>query len=115
MRSHNLFATSTPGSGGASVVRGHLPWTVVGFRNAVIGFVFMHFFPDAVAAVIHAAGLILQANETVTASIAILLCVRNEQPIRIIRNLEALMRSKARNPKKHRLGKTAAKPQRKSA
>jgi hypothetical protein len=45
-----------------------------------------------VAAVIHAAGLILQANETVTASIAILLCVRNERPIRIIRNLEALMR-----------------------
>jgi membrane glycosyltransferase len=92
-----------------------LPWMVAGFRNAVIGLIFMQLFPRCRGCRIHAAGLVLQGNESVTASIAILLCVRNERPIRIIRNLEALMRSKARNPKKHRLGKTAAKPQRKSA
>ena len=54
-----------------------LPWMVAGFCNAVIGFVIMRFSPDAVAAVIPAAGLI-QGNEPVTASTAILLCVRNE-------------------------------------
>ena len=67
-----------------------LPWMVAGFCNAVIGFVIMRFSPDAVAAVIPAAGLI-QGNEPVTASTAILLCVRNEQPIRIIRNLEPML------------------------
>jgi hypothetical protein len=41
----------------------------------VIGFVIMHFFPYAVAAVIPAVGL-TQGNEPVTASTAILLCVR---------------------------------------
>ena len=56
----------------------------------MIGFVIMHFFPDAVAAVIPAVGL-TQGNEPVTASTAILLCVRHEQPIRIIRNLEPML------------------------
>ncbi len=67
-----------------------LPWMVAGFCNAVIGFVIMRFSPDPVAAVIPAAGLI-QGNEPVTASTAILLCVRNEQPARIIRNLEPML------------------------
>ena len=67
-----------------------LPWMVAGFCNAVIGFVIMRFSPDAVAAVMPAAGLI-QGDEPVTASTAILLCVRNEQPIRIIRNLEPML------------------------
>ncbi len=67
-----------------------LPWMVAGFCNAVIGFVIMRVSPDAVAAVIPAAGLI-QGNEPVTASTAILLCVRNEEPIRIIRNLEPML------------------------
>jgi len=112
-----------------------LPWMVAGFCNAVIGFVIMRFSPDAVAAVMPAAGLI-QGDEPVTASTAILLCVRNEQPIRIIRNLEPmldgckaigrspqghwqkemLMLSKARNPRKHRRGRrrpsrSASRPQ----
>ena len=67
-----------------------LPWMVAGFCNAVIGFVIMRFSADAVAALIPAAGLI-QGNEPVTASTAILLCVRHEQPIRIIRNLEPML------------------------
>ena len=67
-----------------------LPWMVAGFCNAVIGFVIMRFSADPVAAVIPAAGLI-QGNEPVTASTAILLCVRNELPLRIIRNLEPML------------------------
>jgi membrane glycosyltransferase len=67
-----------------------LPWMVAGFCNAVIGFVIMRFSPDPVAAVLPAAGLV-QGDEPVTASTAILLCVRNEQPIRIIRNLEPML------------------------
>ena len=67
-----------------------LPWMVAGFCNAVIGFVIMRFSTNPVAAVIPAAGLI-QGNEPVTASTAILLCVRNEEPIRIIRNVEPML------------------------
>jgi membrane glycosyltransferase len=67
-----------------------LPWMVAGFCNAVIGFVIMRFSPDPVAAVIRAAGLI-RGSEPVTASTAILLCVRNEEPMRIIRNLEPML------------------------
>ena len=67
-----------------------LPWMVAGFCNAVIGFVIMRLSRDPVAAVIPAAGLI-QGNEPVTASTAILLCVRNEQPTRIIRNLVPML------------------------
>jgi len=112
-----------------------LPWMVAGFCNAVIGFVIMRFSPDAVAAVMPAAGLI-QGDEPVTASTAILLCVRNEQPIRIIRNLEPMLdgfKAIGRSPQGHErpegnadaiegkkskeapARKTAAKPQRKSA
>jgi membrane glycosyltransferase len=67
-----------------------LPWTVAGFCNAVIGFIIMRFCADQVAAVIPAATLI-QGDEPVTASTAILLCVRNELPVRIIRNLEPMI------------------------
>ncbi|MCA6112871.1 glucans biosynthesis glucosyltransferase MdoH [Bradyrhizobium sp. CNPSo 4026] len=67
-----------------------LPWMVAGFCNAVIGFVIMRFFADPVAAVLPAAGLI-RDDDLVTASTAVLLCVRNELPARIIRNLEPML------------------------
>ena len=67
-----------------------LPWMVAGFANAVIGFVIMRFSADPVAAVLPAAGLIGD-DQPVTASTAILLCVRNELPLRIIRNLEPML------------------------
>jgi membrane glycosyltransferase len=56
----------------------------------VIGFVIMRFSADPVAAVLPAAGLIGD-DQPVTASTAILLCVRNELPLRIIRNLEPML------------------------
>jgi membrane glycosyltransferase len=67
-----------------------LPWMVAGFSNAVIGFVIMRFSADPVAAVLPAARLI-RDDQPVTGSTAILLCVRNELPLRIIRNLEPML------------------------
>jgi membrane glycosyltransferase len=67
-----------------------LPWTVVGFWNAMIGFLVMRLSRDAVAAVLPAAARI-RDDEPVTASTAILVCIRNETPDRVIRNLEPLL------------------------
>jgi membrane glycosyltransferase len=66
-----------------------LPWMVAGFWNAIIGFLIMR-FADPVAAVIPTAAAI-RGHETVTASTAILLCIRNELPDRVIRNLEPML------------------------
>jgi membrane glycosyltransferase len=67
-----------------------LPWTVIGFWNATIGFLILRFAYDPVAAVIPVAAGI-HGNEAVTTSTAILLCIRNELPDRTIRNLEPMM------------------------
>jgi membrane glycosyltransferase len=67
-----------------------LPWMVIGFWNAVIGFVVMHFVPDPIAALIPAANDI-RGDELIVTTTAILACVRNETPERTIRNLEPMM------------------------
>ena len=67
-----------------------LPWMVAGFWNAVIGFLIMRFAADPVAAVMLMAARI-RGDEPVTASTAILLCIRNELPERMIRNLEPML------------------------
>lgn len=67
-----------------------LPWMVAGFCNALIGFVIMRCSSDPVATVLPAAGLV-RDDDPVTASTAILLCVRNELPVRTIRNLEPML------------------------
>lgn len=67
-----------------------LPWMVIGFWNAVIGFIVMHFTPDPMAALIPASGDI-RDDEPVTTTTAILVCIRNEVPERTIRNLEPMM------------------------
>ena len=67
-----------------------LPWIVVGFWNAVIGFLIMRFATDPVVAVLPAAAGI-RGDEAITASTAILLCIRNELPGRMVRNLEPMM------------------------
>ena len=67
-----------------------LPWMVAGFWNAVIGFLIMRFSADPTAAVMPmAAGI--RGDEPVTASTAILLCIRNELPERMIRNVEPML------------------------
>ena len=67
-----------------------LPWMVAGFWNAAIGFLIMRFSADPTAAVMPmAAGI--RGDEPITASTAILLCIRNELPDRMIRNLEPML------------------------
>jgi membrane glycosyltransferase len=67
-----------------------LPWSVIGFWNATIGFFIMRFARDPIAAVLPAARNV-SGKEPITASTAILLCIRNEVPERVIRNLEPTM------------------------
>jgi len=67
-----------------------LPWMVAGFCNALIGFVIMRSSVDPVAKVLPAVGLVRE-DDPVTASTAILLCVRNELPVRTVRNLEPML------------------------
>ncbi len=66
------------------------PWFVVGFWNAAIGFVVMRFARDPIAAVIPQAARRLTAHE-IAVSTAIVVCVRNEQPDRVARNLDVMM------------------------
>jgi membrane glycosyltransferase len=67
-----------------------LPWTVAGFWNAVIGFLIMRFSANPIAAVMPVTSRV-HGNEPVTASTAILLCIRNESLERVIRNLEPML------------------------
>jgi len=68
-----------------------LPWTVIGFWNAVIGFCVMRFARDPIAAVVPPAARV-HADDAIAASVAITMFVRNEPPARVIRNLEAMLR-----------------------
>jgi membrane glycosyltransferase len=66
------------------------PWFVVGFWNAAIGFVIMRCARDPAAAVMPQAAA-ASSPESLVASTAIVMCVRNEAPERVIRNLAATM------------------------
>src|SRR5437763_4843471 len=68
-----------------------LPWTVVGFWNAVIGLAIMRFARDPVALVFPAAARV-RGKEAIQASTAILICIRNEMPDRVLRNLDPMLR-----------------------
>ncbi|HMA74789.1 MAG TPA: glucans biosynthesis glucosyltransferase MdoH [Xanthobacteraceae bacterium] len=67
-----------------------LPWTVIGFWNAAIGFLILRFAKDPVAAVTPAVARI-RGDEPITASVALLACIRNEDPARLIRNLAPML------------------------
>ena len=67
-----------------------LPWTVIGFWNAMIGLLIMRLAPDESAAVTPIAGRV-RSSEPITASTAILLCIRNEAPVRMLRNLRPML------------------------
>jgi membrane glycosyltransferase len=68
-----------------------LPWTCIGFWNAVIGFCIMRFSRDPIAAVVPAVARI-RPDQPIKASTAICMFVRNEPPDRVIRNLDAMLR-----------------------
>jgi membrane glycosyltransferase len=65
-----------------------LPWQVTGWWNATIGFLIMRFVRDPVAVLFP--GALVHDDEPVTAKTAILICIRNEEPDRVIRNLTVL-------------------------
>jgi membrane glycosyltransferase len=67
-----------------------LPWSVVGFWNALIGFLLMRFSADPTAAVNPQAKSVT-GDERITASTAILICIRNESPDPLVRNLQPLL------------------------
>lgn len=67
-----------------------LPWMVVGFWNSVIGLILCQFYKDPTRLVFPAATLTLK-DKPLTTSTAILLCIRNELPERLIRNLQAML------------------------
>ena len=67
-----------------------LPWTTIGFWNAVIGFVLMrvsknpacHVYPDLCE---------VESTEDITSSTALAMCIRNEDAEQVNRNLNAMM------------------------
>ncbi len=67
-----------------------LPWSVIGFWNATIGFLVMRFAANPVA-VVNPAARGVRGDEPITASTAITIFVRNEPPERVVRNLDAMM------------------------
>ena len=67
-----------------------LPWYVIGFWNATIGLLIMRFARDPVAAVTPVVGRV-RGDEPITASTAILVCIRNEPPERVVRHLAPML------------------------
>jgi membrane glycosyltransferase len=71
-----------------------LPWTVISFWNATIGLLIMRFAPDPVVAVLPIAGRV-RGDEPITASTAILVCIRNEPPAQVTRCLAPMVQGLA--------------------
>jgi membrane glycosyltransferase len=69
-----------------------LPWSVIGFWNATIGLLIMRFARDPVASVTPAAARVT-GDEPILSSTAILVCIRNEPPERVIRYLVPMLDS----------------------
>src|SRR5262245_7128262 len=67
-----------------------LPCSVIGFWNATIGFLIMRFARDPTATVCPPAARV-RGDETITISTAIAVCIRNEDPERVLRNLKPMM------------------------
>jgi membrane glycosyltransferase len=65
------------------------PWLAVGFWNSVVGLILMR-FSDVSAFLIPEAAR-PPGPTAITASTAILMCVRNEAPDRVLRNLDTMM------------------------
>jgi len=67
-----------------------LPWMVVGFWNALIGLLLCQLSTEPTASVLPRE-MDITDTEPLTTSTAILLCIRNETPERIERNLETML------------------------
>ncbi len=67
-----------------------LPWTVIGFWNAVIGLILLRTKENPAIHVFPTLGT-LDGNEAITASTAIAMCIRNEEPKQVVRNLDSII------------------------
>jgi membrane glycosyltransferase len=67
-----------------------LPWLVIGFSISAIGFCVMRFARDPIGVIFPAAAHV-RSDEPITARTAIVVCIRNEAPERVIRNLGPLL------------------------
>ena len=67
-----------------------LPWMVVGFWNAIIGLLICQCVKDPIAFILPK-NMQVSDSSPITHSTAILLCIRNESPARLIRNLQAML------------------------
>lgn len=67
-----------------------LPWTAVGFWNAIVGLVIMRAYPEPGRLVCPGASS-TDDNAPITESTAILLCIRHEDPAKVARNLELIL------------------------
>ncbi|MFD2110248.1 glucans biosynthesis glucosyltransferase MdoH [Thiorhodococcus fuscus] len=65
-----------------------LPWTLIGFWNAVIGLALMRLYQDPLARVFP---LDLGANAPLDQRVAILSCIRNEDAATVFRNLDRMV------------------------
>jgi membrane glycosyltransferase len=89
------FTLSAGGFGGIDALLLFLfalttPWVVVGFWNAAIGFIVMRFTRDPIASVIPQAAR-RHTPQTIAVSTALVMCVRNEAPLRVACNLDVMM------------------------
>ncbi len=67
-----------------------LPWSVMGFWNAIIGFLIMRLARDP-AVTVNPLAASIRGDEPITTSTAILMCIRNESPDPVARNLQPLL------------------------
>ena len=67
-----------------------LPWMVVGFWNAIIGLWICQCCKDPLRTILPAS-MWIKDTAPITHSTAILLCIRNESPTRLIRNLQIML------------------------
>jgi membrane glycosyltransferase len=69
-----------------------LPWLVLGFWNGIIGFALLRFSRDPLMAVTPCARQ-ARAFDPIEGRTAIVMCIRHEDPDRVVRRLEAIRRS----------------------
>lgn len=74
-----------------------LPWSVIGFWNAALGLLLLRFAaePERTAAPVMAAAT--DESRPISGRTAILVCIRNEDPERLRRNLSAMLADLQRN------------------
>lgn len=70
-----------------------LPWLAVGFCNGMIGLWLTLFHSDPLAQVSPKPGTALPAQSNEPSTTALLLCIRNEVPARLVRNIDLMLDS----------------------